>query len=98
MFIIWDRLFGTFEPERAPVRYGLTKNIRTFNPIRIAFHEWVAMLRDFARPNPWRTRLAYLYAPPGWSPDGRTLTSEQMRARAGQGLSQAPPEREVARA
>jgi len=44
--IIWDRLFGTFEPEAAPVQYGLTKNIGTYNPLRIAFTEWVALFRD----------------------------------------------------
>jgi sterol desaturase/sphingolipid hydroxylase (fatty acid hydroxylase superfamily) len=79
MFIVWDRLFGTFELERAPVRYGLTKNIDTFDPIRIAFHEWAAMLREASKPNALRTRLAYLFQPPGWSPDGSTLTSRQMR-------------------
>ncbi len=81
MFIVWDKIFGTFEPERARVRYGLTKNIDTYNPVRIAFHEWAAMLRDALRPNPLRTRLAYLVEPPGWSPDGTTLTSRQLRER-----------------
>jgi len=90
MFIIWDKLFGTFEPERAPVRYGLTRNIDTFNPVRIAFHEWDAMLRDFRRPNPWWIRLSYLFRPPGWSPDGSTLTSNQMRA--AQGSAAASPD------
>jgi sterol desaturase/sphingolipid hydroxylase (fatty acid hydroxylase superfamily) len=80
MFIFWDKLFGTFEPERAPVHYGLTKNIETFNPVKIAFHEWEALWHDFRRPNPWRVRLAYLFRPPGWSPDGSTLTSNQLRA------------------
>ena len=49
IFIVWDRLFGSFEPEGEPVRYGLTKNIHTFNPLKIAFHEWIAMFRDLAR-------------------------------------------------
>ena len=44
--IVWDRLFGTFEPEVAPVRYGLITNIDTYNPLRIAFAEWVRLLRD----------------------------------------------------
>ncbi len=44
--IIWDRLFGTFEPERAPVRYGLISNIHTYNPLKIAFAEWARLLRD----------------------------------------------------
>jgi len=79
MLIVWDRLFGTFEPERAPVRYGLTKDIDTYNPFRIAFHEWHAMTRDFLSPAPWRARLGYLFQPPGWSPDGSTLTAEQMK-------------------
>ena len=80
MLIVWDKMFGTFEPERAPVTYGLTKNIETFNPLRIAFHEWIAMFRDAAQASSWRSRLGYLLAPPGWSPDGSTLTADQMRA------------------
>ena len=85
ILIVWDRLFGTFEPERARVRYGLTKNIDTFHPLRIAFHEWAAMLRDAARASSWRARLGFLLAPPGWSPDGSSLTAKQLRARVAQG-------------
>ena len=80
MLIIWDRMFGTFEPEVAAVDYGLTKNIETFNPVRIAFHEWAAMLRDAARAQSLRDAARYLLEPPGWSPDGSTQTAEQMRA------------------
>ncbi|HMP56385.1 MAG TPA: sterol desaturase family protein, partial [Novosphingobium sp.] len=46
ILICWDRLFGTFEREREPVVYGLTKNINTFNPARVASHEHVDILRD----------------------------------------------------
>ena len=83
ILIVWDRLFGTFEPERARVRYGLTKNIHTWNPLRIAFHEWAAIVRDALRAGSWRARLGYVFAPPGWSPDGSTLTAPQLRAQAG---------------
>jgi len=83
ILIAWDRLFGTFEPERASVHYGLTKNIRTFNPFRIAFHEWMALVRDMRRARTWSEAIAYAIMPPGWSPDGSSLTSEQMRALAG---------------
>lgn len=82
MFIVWDHLFGTFEPERAPVRYGLTRNIETFNPVQIAAHEWTAIGRDLRRARTWRERLGYVFAPPGWSPDGATLTARQLRAAA----------------
>jgi sterol desaturase/sphingolipid hydroxylase (fatty acid hydroxylase superfamily) len=84
ILIVWDRLFGTFEPERVRVRYGLTHPLRSFDPLRIAFHEWIDMLRAVRRPAPWRPRLGYLFAPPGWSPDGSSLTARQLRARARQ--------------
>jgi sterol desaturase/sphingolipid hydroxylase (fatty acid hydroxylase superfamily) len=83
IFIVWDRLFGTFEPERERVDFGLTKNIRTFDPMKIAFHEWVAMVRDARHAASWREALAYLGRPPGWSPDRRTLTAREMQAELG---------------
>src|SRR5579859_3481211 len=48
VFMIWDRMFGTFVPEarEEPARYGLVKNLTTFNPIRIATHEYVAIAKD----------------------------------------------------
>ena len=70
ILIIWDRLFGTWEPERERVRYGLTKNIGTFNPVRAAFHEYVAMWRDIRRAHRLRDRLGVLYHGPGWAPPG----------------------------
>lgn len=82
MFIVWDKLFGTFAPERAAVRFGLTKNIDTFNPVHIALHEWAAIVRDVRRATTWRDRLGYVFGPPGWSPDGSTLTTRQMQTAA----------------
>lgn len=82
IFIIWDRLFGTFVAEEAddPCRYGVVKNIGTFNPLRIAAHEWVAIGRDLAQADGWRARWRYLFALPGWSPDGSRETSDTIRA------------------
>jgi hypothetical protein len=79
ILMIWDRLFGSFEPERARVDYGLTKNIATFNPVEIAFHDWSAMLRCMRRARSWREALGFALRPPGWSPDGRSLTARQMQ-------------------
>jgi sterol desaturase/sphingolipid hydroxylase (fatty acid hydroxylase superfamily) len=70
ILIIWDRLFGTWEPEGERVRYGLTKNIRTFNPVRAAFHEYIAMWHDIRRAPRFRDRLGVLYHGPGWAPPG----------------------------
>ncbi|MGO9873542.1 MAG: sterol desaturase family protein [Acidimicrobiia bacterium] len=67
ILIVWDRLFGTFEPEREPVVYGLTKNIKTFNPARVVTHEHAAMLDDVARSTTWRERLSYVLRGPGWA-------------------------------
>ncbi|WP_291826452.1 sterol desaturase family protein [Candidatus Microthrix sp.] len=55
IFIVWDKLFGTFEPEVARVKYGLTKNIDTFNPVRIAYHEFADIARDIAQPQVFAT-------------------------------------------
>ncbi len=79
ILIVWDRLFGTFEPEGEPVRFGLTKNIGTFNPLRIAFHEWIAIARDVARARTLAARLGYLFGPPGWSPNRAGATSRELQ-------------------
>jgi sterol desaturase/sphingolipid hydroxylase (fatty acid hydroxylase superfamily) len=71
ILIVWDRLFGTFEPEDEPVVYGLTKNIETFNPARVATHEHVDMLHDVARSTTWRDRLSYVARGPGWAYERR---------------------------
>ncbi|MBX3183086.1 MAG: sterol desaturase family protein [Polyangiaceae bacterium] len=88
ILIIWDRLFGTFEPERAPVDYGLTKNISTYNPVRIAFHEWFAVLRDAARAGSVRHAIGFLLRPPGWLPNGAGATAADLRAAAERESSQ----------
>ncbi len=67
IFIVWDKWFGTFEPEVEPVVYGLTKNIDTFNPVRVIVHEHDRMLRDVARSTRWMERLNVVLRGPGWS-------------------------------
>ena len=81
--IIWDKMFGTFVPEQEAekVEYGLVHNLGTFNPLRVAFHEWVGIARDVFRGGiTWRDRLRYMFAPPGWSHDGSRQTSEDIKA------------------
>jgi sterol desaturase/sphingolipid hydroxylase (fatty acid hydroxylase superfamily) len=67
ILIIWDKLFGTFEPEGKRVVYGLTKNINTFNPLRIASHEHRDMLSDVDHASGWRDRISYVVRGPGWA-------------------------------
>lgn len=80
ILIIWDRLFGTFVPEERRPTYGLTRNLTTYNPLRIATHEWADMWRDLRRAPDWRSALGYVFGPPGWSHDGSRKTSAQLRA------------------
>lgn len=82
ILIVWDKLFGTFQPELdgEACRYGLVKNIATFNILRVAFHEWIGMAADVVR-NP-RHVLGYVFGPPGWSHDGSRETSSMIKARA----------------
>ncbi len=68
ILILWDRLFGTFEREDERVVYGLTTNVDTFHPARIASHEYAAMVRDVAGSTGWAERLGYLVRGPGWTP------------------------------
>jgi sterol desaturase/sphingolipid hydroxylase (fatty acid hydroxylase superfamily) len=69
ILIVWDRMFGTFQGEDEPVRYGLTKNIRTFSPPKVAFHEWAAVWHDVKNAEGWRERLGYAFGGPAWRPD-----------------------------
>ncbi|HEY9218922.1 MAG TPA: sterol desaturase family protein, partial [Phenylobacterium sp.] len=83
ILIVWDRLFGTFEAEadEEPCRYGLVKNLGTFNPIRVAVHEWASITRDLASARSLREVVGYVFGRPGWSPDGSRETSLEIRAR-----------------
>ncbi len=81
VLIIWDRLFGTFSGELTtePVRYGLTQNIETHNPIKVAFGEYAQIWRDVRRAHSWQDRLRYLCLAPGWSHDGGDKRSNTLR-------------------
>lgn len=68
ILIIWDRLFGTFQPELHRPTYGLTKQMNTYNIVTLQFHEYAAILRDLRTATTWRARLGYVFGPPGWSP------------------------------
>ena len=75
ILIVWDKLFGTFEPEVRRIKYGLTKNIRTFNPLRIGYHEFVDIARDVRGASRWRDRLGYVVRHPGWQPPSPELSA-----------------------
>ena len=82
VFIVWDRMFGTFVPERTeePARYGIVHNLATFNVLKIAAHEWIGMFGDLLKAKSPGEAFCYVFAPPGWSPDGSRDTSDSLKA------------------
>ena len=69
IFIVWDRWFGTFEPEVEPVRYGITVPVESFNPVWINVHYyWYLWQTSSAAPN-FNLALWLWLAPPDWVPN-----------------------------
>lgn len=84
--IVWDKMFGTFQPELnpgeyQPIQFGLTTKKDLGIPFSVVFHEWKDILSDLGKAYPWTLKLKYLFGPPGWSHDGSRLTSSQLRER-----------------
>ena len=82
VFIVWDKMFGTYTAEvdeEAP-RYGIVKQLGSFNILWGVFHEWAGIATDVWRA-PWSAKLGYIVNPPGWSHDGSRDTSDMIRAR-----------------
>ncbi len=100
VFIVWDKLFGTYEAERDDdrPRYGIVKDLGSFNILWAATHEWVGIATDVWRAPNWKARINYMIAPPGWSHDGSRDTSETIKAnweareaRRGEGIAWKKP-------
>jgi len=64
LFIIWDRMFGTFQEEKEPVIYGLVSNVNTFNPVKITFMAWSAILQDIKRADNFTSIFYSAFGPP----------------------------------
>jgi sterol desaturase/sphingolipid hydroxylase (fatty acid hydroxylase superfamily) len=71
ILIVWDRLFGTYAHETHRPTYGLTKNIDSFNPFRLQYFEYGAIVRDVRTARGWRDRFGFVFGPPGWAPERR---------------------------
>lgn len=71
VLIVWDRLFGTFEPEREAVRYGITKPIDSVNPVVVFLHGLTRFWRTLRSSKSLGECLSYFVRPPGWRPRGR---------------------------
>jgi sterol desaturase/sphingolipid hydroxylase (fatty acid hydroxylase superfamily) len=79
VFIIWDRMFGTFTPENThkPISFGITKPIDQNNPLKVIFHEWFNIWKDVKHASTWRHKIMYIFGPPGWQPFSELEHKEQ---------------------
>lgn len=75
ILIIWDRIFGTFQPEIFRPTYGLTRNINTYNPIKIAFHEWIDIFHNLRNAKSVKEAFLYIFGRPGWKPERKSSQS-----------------------
>jgi sterol desaturase/sphingolipid hydroxylase (fatty acid hydroxylase superfamily) len=80
LFIIWDRIFNTYQEEDEKVVYGLTKNIDSNRLDDLLFHEWKQMWVDVNSVSGFQNKWMYVFGPPGWSHDGSRKTSQQLRS------------------
>lgn len=81
VFILWDRLFGSFSaesPDEKPV-YGLTENLTHQGAWHVATHEYSAIWRDVKRADRWQDKLKYLLLAPGWCHDGKDKRARVLR-------------------
>ena len=69
LFIIWDRIFGTYAEEKEAVIFGLTNNVKTFNPLRITVFSWVQFINDFKQSKSLRGKFMSFFGSPEWSPE-----------------------------
>src|SRR6185369_626732 len=79
ILIIWDRMFGSFQPEEERPTYGLTKNINSYNPFTIAFTTWGQLFKKAFASGSFITGIKYFLKPPGWSHDGSSKTTSELR-------------------
>jgi len=70
VFILWDRLFGTYQDELAEERcvYGITKGLKSWNPLWANVHFWAETARLAWQTRSWADRFKIWFKPPGWYP------------------------------
>jgi alkylglycerol monooxygenase len=68
ILVVWDRLFGTFEPESEPCVYGTRVPLAGWDPLRAVGGNYLDLWRKFGRAHGWRDKAGVLFRSPSWSP------------------------------
>jgi sterol desaturase/sphingolipid hydroxylase (fatty acid hydroxylase superfamily) len=81
ILIIWDKIFGTFQPnkEEIPAKFGVLHPPHKHDPITLNFHEFADIWRDVRQARSWKDKFKYVFYPPGWCPDGSRKTAKQLQ-------------------
>ena len=68
--ILWDRWFGTFEPEDPdePPVYGLVHSVQSYNPFYLQLHHWAVIIRSIYHNKGWKNKFLVPFKGPGWAP------------------------------
>lgn len=82
ILIIWDRIFGSFQPEEERPTYGLTRNIESFNPFVVALKTWKDLFHSAATSGSVKNAVNYFLQPPGWRHDQGSATVKQLRRKS----------------
>ena len=78
VFIIWDRFFGSFQVEEEEPTYGITKEVDSWNPLWINFHEYRDFFQDVLKTRKFKDKVKLFYKDPGWFPDDLKKENEQV--------------------
>ena len=78
-FIIWDRMFGTFQPEEEQPSYGILKPVNSYNPVYLVFHEWMDIFKDMSKYRSLRSWWRILFGNPNDTLDKSVYETKQDR-------------------
>lgn len=79
IFIIWDKIFGTYQIEKQTPKYGITTNIYSYNLFEITFHEFKSLMHDVKHAKTFKDKIGYMIHSPGWNPYGEDLRAKTLQ-------------------
>ena len=81
IFIFWDKMFGSFEEEKAEVQYGILHPEKSKNPLHILINPWINLYKQICAIPGWQNKVRTIWHSPGWSHDGSSQTAAEMQGK-----------------